>query len=562
LLAIDPRGLGGASIKAGAGPVRDAWLRHFKELASPTGAIRRLPVNIDDHSLLGGLDMTATLAAGRPVANAGLLAASHDGVLLAPMAERMTTETAAAISSSLDEGVVRFERDGVSSIEPAEFTCVLFDESVEDYEAPPPALLERLAFQLDLSALPVGLAETEENHAPKIAMARKSFASVSISDDTVHALATIAEACGVPSTRTLFHLVRAARAAAAFEGREKAVEHDAATAVRLVLSSRAFSLIAPEEEATPPQPDGDPADPEQREHEDNLDKMGALHDTLIEALRGADISHLLNRERSVEVRRRQRSKQGKSGAAAKGVKGRPRRSRPGDPKREGRLDICATLLAAAPWQKVRARTAGLPIVIRKQDFRIRTYEQKSESVVIFVVDASGSAAISRMAEAKGAVEMLLGDCYSRRDHVALITFRGEAPDLALPPTRSLVRARRLLARLPGGGATPLASALCAAESLAASQSGRGRTPFIVIMSDGRGNIARDGQADREQSEIDTVNAAKQLKYGGYQILFFDTSRRPDERAARLADSMGASYEPLPFAGAAAVSSSIKAVIRN
>ena len=41
-----------------------------------------------------------------------------------------------------------------------------------------------------------------------------------------------------------------------------------------------------------------------------------------------------------------------------------------------------------------------------------------------------------------AVELLLADCYVRRDRVALIAFRGNGAELLLPPTRSLVRAKR------------------------------------------------------------------------------------------------------------------------
>ena len=74
--------------------------------------------------------------------------------------------------------------------------------------------------------------------------------------------------------------------------------------------------------------------------------------------------------------------------------------------------------------------------------RILRFQQKSETATLFVVDASGSAALNRLAEAKGAVELLLADCYVRRDRVALIAFRGTTAELLLPPTTSLVRARR------------------------------------------------------------------------------------------------------------------------
>ena len=86
----------------------------------------------------------------------------------------------------------------------------------------------------------------------------------------------------------------------------------------------------------------------------------------------------------------------------------------------------ATLRAAAPWQPLRRQAVpgkeGLHI--RPADIRLKRYQDQSDRLLIFTVDASGSAAVSRLNEAKGAVELLLAQAYAARDHVALIAFRG------------------------------------------------------------------------------------------------------------------------------------------
>ena len=166
------------------------------------------------------------------------------------------------------------------------------------------------------------------------------------------------------------------------------------------------------------------------------------------------------------------------------------------PRGGAKLALINSLRAAVPWQAVRRREAGADaasaIIMRKEDLRIRRFEERAARVTIFAVDASGSAAAARLAEAKGAVELMLGQAYVTRSEVALVAFRGERAELLLPPTRSLTRARRALAELPGGGGTPLALGLNAAREVAEAVITRGRSAALVILTDGRANIAADG----------------------------------------------------------------------
>ena len=224
---------------------------------------------------------------------------------------------------------------------------------------------------------------------------------------------------------------------------------------------------------------------------------------------------------------------GKSGASKKSMtRGRPAGVRSGKPRHGVRLSIIETLRAAAPWQQIRRKNnperfasgeAPRRVDVRSEDFRIQRYKERAQTTTIFVVDASGSSALHRLAEAKGAVELLLADCYIRRDRVALLVFRGTTAELLLPPTRSLVRAKRGLAALPGGGGTPLAAALTAAGDLAELIRKKGETPVIVLMTDGRANIARDGGAGRARATQEALAAARAMRGARLTAAVVDTS---------------------------------------
>jgi magnesium chelatase subunit D len=148
LFAVDPVGTG-VLLRSRAGPVRDRWLAMLRAALPPTDAHKHLPLHIAEGRLLGGLDLSATLISGRPVAERGLLAESDGGVLMLAMAERMPSSTTVHVTAAMDSHETLIERDGLSLRMPARFGVVALDEGLED-EFAPAGLRDRLAFHLDL----------------------------------------------------------------------------------------------------------------------------------------------------------------------------------------------------------------------------------------------------------------------------------------------------------------------------------------------------------------------------------------------------------------------------
>jgi magnesium chelatase subunit D len=200
--------------------------------------------------------------------------------------------------------------------------------------------------------------------------------------------------------------------------------------------------------------------------------------------------------------------------------------------------------------------------VERADLRVKRYKEKRQTTAIFAVDASGSAALHRMAEAKGAVELILADCYVRRDQAALIAFRGKTAEVLLPPTRSLQRAKKSLADLPGGGGTPLSAGIEQALNVAHNVRRGGGTPLVVFLTDGKANIARDGTADRALALRDAESAASAMKLAGVRTLMIDLSDARGGPARKIAEAMGASYLPLPHADAARISQSVAAAMKS
>jgi magnesium chelatase subunit D len=569
LFAVDPVGTGGVILRGLPGPVRERWLALLRELLPPSAPVRRIPLHIGDSRLLGGLDLTATLHAGRPIAERGVLAEADGGVVILPMAERLAPGTAARLAAVLDAGEVAMERDGLALRSPARLGVIALDEGLAEDERLPAVLRDRLAFPVDLSGLSIGAASGAVCTAAEVAAARDRLASVRIDDERLGVLCATGPACGVGSLRVTLLAVRAARALAALAERDAVEEEDVSLACQLVFAPRATMLPVmdePEEQESPPEPPEPEQLPERDERDDstepNPDKP--MEDVVLEATQAAIPTDLLARLRFAGGRLPVRTP-GRAGAAQfSRRRGRPAGTRRGELRAGARLNVIATLRAAAPWQPLRRadQPAGSErrIEVRSDDFRITRFKQQARTTTLFVVDASGSAALHRLAEAKGAVELLLADCYVRRDQVALIAFRGQGAELLLPPTRSLVRAKRSLAGLPGGGGTPLAAGIEAAWALAEAVRRHGDTPVVILLTDGRANITRSGQPGRAQAAEEALTAARQLRAAGFTALLVDTSPRPQGQAEALAQAMNAQYLPLPHADAVALSRAVQVTV--
>jgi len=578
LFAVDPVGLGGVALRSPACENRDQWLALLKNLLPAQTPLRRVPLNINDTALLGGLDLGATLQAGKPIALRGLLAQADGGVLVLAMAERMSLSAAARFGSVLDTGMVALQRDGLDTSAKANLGLVALDEGSSDDEQMPAGLADRLAFRLLMNA-------HEENEvgpewtAEEVLSARQLLPQIKLDDKAVQALCAAALALGIDSLRASVFAVRVARAAAALAGSPIVEEEHIGVAARLVLAPRATRLPppTPQEDQTEDTPEAaenqdqnDKKDEKKDDPEDASNEENNLPDNLVElVLEAAQAAIPAGLLASLKIGQLQRAKTPTSGSAGalqkNALRGRPVGARKGEPRAGQRINVLETLRAAAPWQKIRQRQQVTAegqkqrIVVRKEDFHVTRFRQSGQTTTVFVVDASGSSALNRLAEAKGAVELLLADCYVRRDSVAVLAFRGQTAELILPPTRSLARAKRSLAGLPGGGGTPLAHAIEASMLLAEQLRKKGETPIVVLLTDGKGNIARDGRPGRAQAATDALAAATEMRLKGFSTLLVDTSPQAQEAAQNLAQAMGAQYLALPYAGANTLNQAVRAV---
>lgn len=180
--------------------------------------------------------------------------------------------------------------------------------------------------------------------------------------------------------------------------------------------------------------------------------------------------------------------------------------------------------------------------IADENVRYQVLSQRSGTFIVMLVDTSGSMVSGgRMAMAKGCVLSLLRDAYVSRDRVAMVTFGGKRPVLAVPPTQSPALAAELFKRVKIGGRTPLVGALRMAWDVA--RQAKDMPVLFVVFTDGIYSKRFDADPEGQIRRFGALARAAEDR-----ILVVDTETKDGRTNADLsrdlARLLGADYRQL------------------
>jgi magnesium chelatase subunit D len=493
-----------------------------------------LPVGASEDRLVGALDIERALAEGVKAFEPGLLADAHRGILYVDEVNLLHDHLVDLLLDAAAMGASYVEREGVSVRHAARFLLVgtmnpeegelrpqlldRFGLTVEVAASREPdqrveVVRRRLAYDDDPAGFTARWADEESAVRQRIVAARELLPSVRLGDGALRQIAATCAAFEVDGMRADIVMARTATALAAWAGRTDVLAEDVRQAALLALPHRRrrnpFDAPGLDEDKLDetleefgegdedPDPDGGgPGDGGGQPAPDSGPRGGDTGARPEAGEGGEPQASGAGEQSAVRAAEPFRTKVLSVPGIGEGAAGRRSRARTEHGRTTGarrprgaltKLHLAATVRAAAPHQRARGRS-GPGLVVRRDDLRQATREGREGNLVLFVVDASGSmAARQRMSAVKGAVLSLLLDAYQRRDKVGLVTFRGSAAEVALPPTSSVDAAAVRLESLPTGGRTPLAAGLLKAHDVLRVERLRdpARRALVVVVTDGR-----------------------------------------------------------------------------
>ncbi len=540
--SIDPS-LGSLSINSNYSTVREAFLSSLLSLLKPKRLKKIYPFQ-NPTDFAKSINMVETLTFGMPKYNEDIFSSSNLALIL--------TNT-----EKMEKGLATFLRDKIKNNKDKFF--IALDES-ESNEVSGANLSDYLIFSVNLDGTRYKDLKEVPINRKKIAEARENLATIEVNKKILDYLIASAEMFSISNMHTIFSTLKVAKSICAYKREKTVSREDINLAISLSMIHKAKQI--PEfqqekkEEASKEEQSRDDNESKANNSELNREDKKMLIDALKISLPSNLIENLLSKNsQSISFGEAAGSGERNNNFSA----GRPIPSVNRKYSSDKRIDLMGTLTRAIPWQKLRSSsvTKNKKIIIYPQDIMIKRFEKQSERLLIFLVDASGSNAIGRLNEAKGAIEILLSDAYAKRDNVALISFSGLKADPLLLPTKSLVTAKKKLSSLPGGGATPLASGLLEAFNMADAARSRSIKPIIILLSDGRGNMSLDGVGDRVKAFEDTKHVASLIKRNAINNIFIDTSRRKTPMADELARELNGHYFQLPMANSSSISKAVQ-----
>lgn len=236
-------------------------------------------------------------------------------------------------------------------------------------------------------------------------------------------------------------------------------------------------------------------------------------------------------------------------------------------KRTDDIAFDATLRAAAPYQKQRQAqkdASGMAYALRRSDLQRKVRVRRASNLILFVVDASWSMAVSeRMQATKGAIMSLLTDAYQRRDRVGLVVFQKDRATLVLPPTNSVILAKHALTDIPVGGKTPLSAGLLLSYDTIKREMAvyPDIMPLMILLTDGAGNVS---MSERIPPQEEAHRIARLIKEEDIRTVTINMEHVAFDQglAARLADQLGGPCYTLAQLRAETLLETVRAEIDN